>query len=65
MNVIVTSNVGNCDVKFYSHYVNQDKANFENVSKFTANSGRIKNCRVSTVGQYKFKCGYDRYFEVL
>ena len=25
---------------------------FENVSKFTANSGRIKNWRVSTVGQY-------------
>ena len=25
---------------------------FENVSKFTANTGRIKNWRVSTVGQY-------------
>ena len=23
MNIIVTSNVGNCDFKFYSHHVNQ------------------------------------------
>ena len=29
------------------------KTKFENVSKFTGNSGRIKNWRVSTVGQYR------------
>ena len=40
------SNVGNCDFKFYLHYVNcltWDETKFENVSKFTANSGQIKN----------------------
>ena len=30
----------------------QDETEFENVSKVTAKSGRIKNWRVSTVGQY-------------
>ena len=56
MNVITTSSVGNCDFKFYVRYVSQDETKFENVSKFTANTGRIKNCRISTVGQYNLLC---------